>query len=205
VGPTAWACWLTFAACLAVVGALTRGFEYWTFEGLRQARAELGELRAPPTTTRTSQGETRTLFEGKSSRAVVLVDFVYTTCPYVCQALGSDFQRLQQALDDDPAPGVHLVSLSFDGGRDGQAALAAYANRFRARPERWTVASPLTAELNRQLMQSLGVVAVADGLGGYVHNGDIHLIDGAGVLHGIYSHDGWEAALAAARNLAAVP
>jgi protein SCO1/2 len=202
-GPTAWACGLAFAAFLAAIGMLTRGFEHWTFEDLRLARAQRGELRAPPTAARTSRGEVRMLFAGNDPRAVHLVDFMYTTCPSVCLALGSEYQQMQQALDASPAPGVHLVSLSFDGARDGPAELAAYAARFGARPDRWTVAAPLTAALDRQLMQRLGVVAVADGLGGYVHNGDIHLIDGAGVVHGLYAYDQWTAALAAARRLAA--
>ncbi len=147
----------------------------------------------------------RTLFDGNRPGEVQLLDFIYTTCPTLCQALGSEYQRMQRALDDLPATGVHLVSLSFDVARDGQGELAAYAARHRAQPEHWTVAAPLTAEGIRRLMQQLGVVAVADGLGGYVHNGEIHLIDGAGVLRGIYAYAEWPAALAAARGLAAAP
>jgi protein SCO1/2 len=144
-----------------------------------------------------------TLFDGKRPGEVHLLDFIYTTCPTLCQALGSEYQRMRRALDDLPAKGVHLVSLSFDVARDGQSELAAYAARHHAQPGHWTVAAPLTAEGNRRLMQQLGVVAVADGLGGYVHNGEIHLIDAAGVVRGIYAYDQWPAALAAARSLAA--
>jgi protein SCO1/2 len=202
-GATAWACALTFAFAVAAIGTLTRGFEHWTFEDLRQAQARLGELRAPPIAARTSRGELRTLFDGKAPGEVQLVDFIYTACPTLCQALGSEYQRMQRALDDLPAKGVQLVSLSFDIARDGQAELAAYAARHRARPEHWTVAAPLAAADNRQLMQQLGVVVVADGLGGYLHNGEIHLFDADGVLRGVYAYDQWAAALAAARRLAA--
>jgi len=134
---------------------------------------------------------------------VHLVDFIYTSCATMCQALGSDYQRMQRALDDQSAQRVQLVSMSFDVERDGQAELAAYATRHGAQPGLWTVAAPLTAADKHQLMQQLGVVVVADGFGGYVHNGDIHLIDAAGVLRGIYAYDQWPAALTAARSLAA--
>jgi protein SCO1/2 len=188
---------------MAAIGTLTRGFEFWTFEELRQARARLGEVHATPTTARTSRGEARRLFESKDPGSVQLVDFIYTSCPSVCQALGSEYQRMQRSLDEHPAAGVQLISLSFDVARDGQRELAAYAARHGARPKQWTVAAPLTAVESRQLIKQLGVIAVADGFGGYVHNGDIHLIDASGVLRGIYAYDQWPAALAAARSLAA--
>jgi protein SCO1/2 len=194
-----------FAVSVAAVGALTRGFEHWTFEDLRQALATLGQLRAPPTAVRTSRGDVRTLFEGEGRRDVYLVDFIYTTCASVCQSLGSEYQRMQTALDDQPVRRVQLVSLSFDVARDSEAELGAYARRYGARPDRWTVAAPLTEQRTRELTQRLGVVVVADGTGGYVHNGDIHLIDGSGVLRGVYAYEEWPDALDAARGLAVTP
>jgi protein SCO1/2 len=188
---------------MAAIGSLTRGFEHWTFEDLRVARAQHGELRAPPTATRSSRGDDRVLFADKVPRAVYLVDFIYTSCPGVCQALGSEYHQMQQALISLPSPGVRLVSLSFDGARDGQAELAAYASLHRARPDLWQVAKPMTQAATQELLRHIGVVTIADGWGGYAHNGDIHLIDGAGVVHGIFAFDQWSVALAAARRLAA--
>lgn len=201
---TAWASSLALAMALAAIGTLTRGFEHWTYEDLRQVRVRLGELRAPPTAAVTAQGGARRLFEGSGQGDVQLVDFIYTSCPTVCQTLGSEYQRMQRSLDDEGVSNVRLVSLSFDTARDGQAELAAYATRHGARPDRWMVAASLTAEGSRQLMQQLGVVVIADGFGGYVHNGAIHLLDADGVLRGIYPNDQWPVALAAARSLAAV-
>ena len=50
-------------------------------------------------------------------------------------------------------------------------------------------------------MRSLGVVVIPDGMGGFVHNGSIHLLDGQGLLRGLYGYDGWPQALADARRL----
>lgn len=200
---TAACCGLTLAACIAAVALLTRGFEHWTFEERRRDMARLHELRAPPTAIRTSRGEVRTLFDAKGASPVYLVDFIDSGCPTICQALGSTYQRLQTALDERPAVGVQLLSLSFNVARDGQAELAAYARRHGARPDRWTVAAPRSEEGTSQLLKRVGVVVIADGFGGYAHNGDIHLIDASGVLRGIYDDEAWPAALAAARRLAA--
>jgi protein SCO1/2 len=196
------ACGLTFAACITAMATLTRGFEHWTFEDLRLAAVQRGELRAPPTPARTSRGETIVLFAGGDTPTLFLVDFIYTRCPGVCRALGNEYQQIQKALDAAPSPGVQLVSLSFDLAHDGSAELAAYATLQRARADRWAVAVPLTPAANRKLLQQLLVVAIDDGSGGYVHNGDIHLIDGAGQVHGVYTFDRWPDALAAARRLA---
>lgn len=201
--PTALACTLALAACGAAITTLTREFEHWTLEGLRAARALRGELRAPPTPARTSRGEVVVLFAGTKPRDVHLVDFIYTSCPGVCRALGSEYQQMQRALEHSPSPGVQLVSLSFDVPRDGQAELAAYAALHGARSGLWVVAAPVSVAASRELLQRLGVVAISDGLGGYVHNGDIHLIDAAGTVRGIHAFAEWPTALAAARALAA--
>lgn len=203
VWPTVWACGLACTAFVIAVWLLTRGFEYWTFEDLRRNSIQRGELRAPPTAVRTSSGEVRMLFSESDQREAYLVDFIYTSCPTVCRALGSEYQQMHKSLELLPANGIRMLSLSFDGAHDGQVELATYATRYSARPERWIVAAPVTAELSRRLMQRLGVVAIPDGLGGYVHNGDIHLIDSTGIVHGIYGYDQWTEALAGARRLVA--
>ena len=46
------------------------------------------------------------------------------------------------------------------------------------------------------------VVAVPDGMGGFVHNGAIHLIDASGTVRGIYDLDQWPQALERALALA---
>jgi protein SCO1/2 len=199
--PTLLSCLFVFGAFVASTAFMTRAFEQWTFEDLRVARAARGELIAPPTQVRTSKGARETLFDGRDANAVYLVDFIYTTCTTVCQSLGSEYFRMQQALVADAGSRVRLLSLSFDVSRDTQADLNRYALTHRADASRWTIAAPASDAKNRELLHRLGVVAIADGFGGYVHNGSIHLIDGLGVVRGIYDFEQWPAALAAARML----
>jgi protein SCO1/2 len=204
--------WPTFAACLAAgllfVGAtyhLTRGFEHWTFESLREQDAALGRLGAPATPVRTASGQTLSLWGTSAGRHdVTLVDFIYTTCPSVCQALGAEYTQMQaQILAMPPgAPRPRLLSLSFDLAHDGRAQLAAYARQHHADTRTWTVAAPATQDALDTLLDRLRVVVVPDGFGGYVHNGSIVLVDGGGTVRGLYDLAQWTQALAAARRVA---
>src|SRR4051794_19360699 len=122
----------TLVACLAVVctatvviDAMTDRLEHWTFEDVRRYKAQRARLAATSLEVRTATNTRRTLWaSGSNVHRVMLVDFIYTTCPTVCQALGADFTRLQgevTALDSRVASSIELVSLSFDGEKDTPA------------------------------------------------------------------------------------
>ncbi|HJV59809.1 MAG TPA: SCO family protein [Albitalea sp.] len=205
---------LSAALCAALLGAFgwglaryTGGFELWTFEARRQALLQQGALRAAPVALRDQQGEASTPWHdgGDAAPAVYLVDFIYTRCPGVCRVLGSEFQRMQQELAAQPtraAGTVRLLSLSFDVEHDDPTQLRRYAASLHADPAYWSFAAPATDRDARVLLRSLGVVVVPDGDGGFVHNGDIHLLDARGRLRGLYEADQWPQALADARRLA---
>jgi protein SCO1/2 len=202
--------------CLSLVLVLavglygwTCGFEVWTFEGRRQVQLQAGELRAPPVVLRGSDGSVPRLWgDADAVPAAYLVDFVYTSCPSVCRALGSAYQQMQRDLAvrqeaEQTSPHVHLVSISFDVDHDDPGRLARHAADMRAQPRHWTLAVPSTHDDARELLLSLGVVVVADGEGGFVHNGAIHLLDERGRLRGLYEFDQWPQALEAAHRLVA--
>jgi protein SCO1 len=203
--------WPTLCACAAVLGlflwatfALTRGLEHWTFEDLRRDDVRLGRLAAPAIDVRTADGATRALWQGGEPAPVYLLDFIYTTCPTLCQALGSEYARMQARLRAAPpdAAAPQLLSLSFDLERDGRDELAAYAKLHGADARLWTVAAPRTHTGRDALLARLGVVVVADGFGGYVHNGSILVVDGRGTVRGVFDVAQWPQALAAARRVA---
>lgn len=200
---TGLACTLLLLALLGLSAWLTDGFEHWTFEERRRQQAGEARLQAPsPLVIRTSDGQQARLFDDDAAAAVYLVDFIYTRCPTVCQALGAQYLQLQEALRAAPPSRIKLVSLSFDGLHDQQPELAAYARLHRADAALWTVAAPLQATAGELLLQRLGVVAVPDGRGGFVHNGAIHLIDAHGRVRQIFDYADWQAALLAAQKMA---
>lgn len=206
-------CRVSAALSLAMLAALmvglhkwTAGFEIWTFEGRRELQLREGTITAQKVPL-LSTG-TPPQWGTDEAAGAYLVDFFYTRCPSVCRVLGSEYQQMQRQLAAQPAAlstNVRLVSVSFDLAHDTPAQLAAYAAAQHADPRWWTIAVPTGEPHAQKLLRSLGVVVVPDGQGGFVHNGDIHLLDGAGRLRGLYAFDVWPQALAAARALAAAP
>ena len=205
------------ALCLTLVVAFvcgvwwqTGGLEVWTFEGRRQLQVAAGSLQAPAVALRDADGSEDAApwrAHDTSSRAY-LVDFIYTRCPGVCRALGNQYQQMQRELltsaQHDPAyDRVQLLSVSFDVAHDGVPQLHEAAMRLGAQPRRWRFVVPASDAGSRTLLRALGVVAIPDGTGGFVHNGDIHLLDGQGRLRALFGFDEWRQALVAARVLAA--
>ncbi len=132
---------------------------------------------------------------------VTVVEFIYTTCPTICQSAGADFARLRDAA---AAAGIahrlRLISLSFDPETDDPAHLAAYGELHEADGPIWTVARPEPSALP-EILDSFGVIALPDGWRGFVHNAAIHLINDQGRLAAITDTDDVEGALAAAKGL----
>ncbi len=195
-------CVLLVVAAFAGLQRWTRSGSAWTYDELRLLDAQAGIVRAP--TVRLLDDLTPLWEQREGVRQAYLVDFIYTGCTSVCQALGSDYQRMQSALVAHPAR-VHLVSLSIDPAGDSPHALAAWAQRQHAEPLWWTVGRTLTPGEGQDLLRALGVVVIPDGIGGFVHNGAIHLIDAQGRLRALFDYTRWPDALAAARQLAAEP
>ncbi len=206
--PGLWAAGLgCLALCLGFVAALswlTRGMQVWTLDDRRGAMAAAGELVAPPLALRDAQGERFVPWTPASrSGQVYLVDFVYTRCATVCAALGPAFFRLQQAIQAQGlADRVRLLSISIDPSYDETPRLAAYGAQQHADPAIWRISAPVAPASQAALLRALDVVVIPDGLGGYVHNADIHLIDGRGVVLGLYDYASFKQALVAARQAA---
>lgn len=200
------ACAAVLLAFAAALHALTGGFEHWTFEDMRREDARLGRIKATALDVRTSQGTQQLLWSKPTDdNAVVLVNFIYTACPTVCQTLGAEYTQMQQAMATQSGLAhrpIQLVSLSFDTEHDRPAQLAAHARLHRADRRVWTIAAPTKHADAARLLRELGVVVVPDGLGGYVHNGSIHVMNAAGTVLAIYDDAEWKEALAMAMRLA---
>ncbi|WP_244132871.1 SCO family protein [Burkholderia sp. BCC0397] len=188
-----------FAAALAW---LTHGLQTWTLDERRSAQAAAGSMSAAPVVLRNARGGQFVPWNAASRSAqVYLVDFIYTRCETVCAALGSEFYWMQQeirarGLEDR----VSLLSVSIDPVHDDTSRLADYGSHQRADPAIWHISAPVRSAERGALLRSLDVVAIPDGLGGYVHNGEIHLIDGRGVVLGLYDYRQFKEALEAARR-----
>jgi protein SCO1/2 len=177
----------TFVAIAGVLtlSSATNGFRAFTTEGARRL-AVLDAPRAIGGVPLIDMNGQLFVLQGERGK-FVLVEFIYTSCPTVCAALGDAFA----ALSDEIAfrglsQRVRMVSISFDLARDVPEALRDYAAAHTADGRVWTVARPRDEATLRSLLDAFGVVVIPDGMGGFVHNAAIHLVDEEGRLSAIY-------------------
>lgn len=170
---------LVLAAGMAALAAETEGFRVVTSEGARRLAVAERPVALPDVALIDQNGATFSLrnYRGRT----VLVDFIYTRCPSLCGVLGGDFGRILAAVPGRAAE-IDLLSISFDRQNDDQAALRLYGERYGATAPRWRVAVPETARGLARLLRSFGVVVVPDGIGGFVHDSDVYLVDRQGRL-----------------------
>ena len=176
------------AAGLVTLYTATNGFRAYTSETARRIAVREHPRAVPDVSLQTADGR---IIELSSLRGRwLLVDFIYTRCTTYCSVQGSQFAQLQQRLAQPIADNrAALLSISFDPAHDGPAQLAAYQQRSRARGSGWIAARTTnTADLD-ELMRVFGVVAVPDGIGGFVHNAAIAVVDPRGRLVAITDWD----------------
>src|SRR2546426_8390702 len=90
-----------------------------------------GQIPAFELTAENGRPFDRNSLDGK----IWVADFIFTTCTGPCPRISSLMRQVQQAAS--AMPDVHLVSFTVDPERDTPAALAQYAARYHAQPERW--------------------------------------------------------------------
>lgn len=124
--------------------------------------------------------------------APLVLEFVYATCPDICVTLGTAFEQLDAILHED----ARLVSISFDPEDDTER-LGWFADRHGATAPRWRVAGIPDKSARRALIERAGVVVIPDGLGGFVHNAGLYLVDAEGRLKAVFGPDDTEGLRAA--------
>ena len=199
--------WMALCAVLGVgamaVHGLTYGLSAWTLDQRRDVRIARQTLHLPAIDVRDQNGQRVRLFGGLGGHVtapgVYIVDFIYTRCATVCRALGTEFEQLSRQAEVESMTGrIGLVSLSFDP-RDTAADLLGYAITFRARAPGWLVLGPVVPEAMHKVLMAADVIAIPDGLGGFEHNGGLHVVDAAGRVLAVYPLEGFRDAYAFAR------
>ncbi|HET7610569.1 MAG TPA: SCO family protein [Rhodanobacteraceae bacterium] len=179
---------LVVAGGVAVLAVATSGFRAFTSETARRIDVRERPRPLPPVPLQAADGR-MTDFASLRGRWL-LVDFIYTRCATSCSLQGSEFARMQDRLARPIAAGqVSLVSVSFDPAHDGPQQLAAYQRRSGDRGAGWLAVRPVDAAGLDALMRVFGVTAIPDGLGGYVHNAAIAVVDPRGRLVAITNWD----------------
>jgi protein SCO1/2 len=192
---------LVLTAGVLAFSGLTRGFTVLTAESARRQSVAAAPIRIPELIGIDQQGARRVAFE-TDERRVLIVDFIYTRCTSLCSALGSSYQQLQSAIEAQHLEhAVRLVTVSFDPGHDTRAVIQEYGARLGAKPDLWTILTPLDPDALRRSLDAFGVVAIPAPQGQFVHNAAFHVIDRHGRLARIIDITQPEAALSAARQI----
>jgi protein SCO1/2 len=168
-----------YAAALAVgvagLAAATDGFRVVTSDSAHRLAVARVRPRSPDFSLTDADGAAFSLSDYRAR--IVLVEFVYTSCPVICGALGNGFGELQKLVVRDPATDrISLLSISFDVAHDRAADLKSYGGRFAAASPLWRIALPPAGELT-PLLDSFGVVVIPDGRGRFIHNAAISVVD----------------------------
>jgi protein SCO1/2 len=175
--------WLASLAAAAVGAAAlawaTDGGRAFTAETARRLAVSEHPIAVPDLRLQLQTGAQARLRRLRGE--LVVATFIYTRCRTMCPMLGVRMAAIRDRL---PAGAVgeqvHLLSLSFDPSRDTPHRLREYGDRYGAEPGQWWVARP-RGDLDG-FLDTLGVVVLPDGDGGFRHNAAFYLIDREGRL-----------------------
>jgi protein SCO1/2 len=179
---------LTIGAALLGVAGLyqaTDGLTAFTAEGARRVAVATHQPIAPDIMFEDMNGTAQSL--RPQSGETVLVEFIYTTCPTVCQTAGGEFAQLRDELTASGTP-VRMMSVSFDPEHDSLEALKNYADLHTASGTPWTVAR-VGADQRDQILDFFNVTVIADEWGGFQHNTAVLLIAPDGRHTGVFDTD----------------
>lgn len=166
------------------IGALwagTDGLQAFTAETARRTEILRHPRELPDAVFEDQDGRAFTLADYRGR--FLLVEFIYTRCATICRSLGMAFKQIR----DDVPPGmlgrdIALLSISFDPTHDGPAELKGFGRAHGADGSHWRIARVRNEAQLQSLLDTLGIVVIADGLGGFEHNAAIHVLDRNGRL-----------------------
>jgi protein SCO1/2 len=119
---------------------------------------------------------------------VVLLAFVFTTCPGVCPLISKQMSALQESLKHEGLFGsrANLVSVTVDPETDTAVVLAKYAKSYGADPAGWRFLRE-TPEKTQPVLTAYDEWIKLLPKGGIDHPARVYLIDQRGNIREIYS------------------
>lgn len=121
---------------------------------------------------------------------LVLVTFIYTTCPDVCPLLTAKFAGIQQSLKKNHRDDYFLLSITTDPEVDTPQLLKGYAQRFGADFHSWAFLTGNKKDLSKA-WNAFGVKVKKLGKGQVQHTGLTTVIDRQGIRRIDYLGDAW--------------
>lgn len=119
----------------------------------------------------------------------LLLGFMFTNCSSACPLQTARMARVQSLLPEDLKARTRILSISIDPERDSTAALAAYAEAFRADTGHWRFGATRDGKALGALMERLGVTLRSGADGAPDHKMAVLLIDAGGRIMQRYIGD----------------
>jgi len=110
---------------------------------------------------------------------VVLLDFVFTSCPGPCPILTGILRDVREGLSPADRARVQLVSITLDPERDTPEVLREYASQRKIDPQGWSFVTGPIADVDA-VARAYGVGSVRAPSGEIDHTVATFLIDGEG-------------------------
>lgn len=155
-------------------------------------RGEIGrkEVRVKaPTFTLVEQNGRKFTFE-PAQKKLVLVNFIYASCPDVCPLFTAKLAAIQRTLQAEKNDRYLLLSISTDPKRDTPAKLKSYGDAFKADYRRWYFLTGSAQELE-PVWKAFGIRVKALDDGQVQHTNLLTLIDSKGFRRVDYYGDKW--------------
>ena len=146
--------------------------------------------RAMPDFTLTDQDGKRFQLAGARGK-LVLVTFIFTTCPDICPLLTGKFAAIQRELAAKQRDDYLLLSITTDPQTDTSDVLKTYAERYKPDFRRWLFLTGSREELAK-VWKEFGITVESAGPGQVRHTTLTTLIDRRGIRRFDYYTDRWQ-------------
>lgn len=158
-----------------VISYATDGLTIYTAEGKRRSDVESYPREAPPISffDQSNYPLNISQFKGKT----VLMEFIFTSCPSFCYAMGAEYMKLQKQIKESEQNDIVLMSVSFDFDNDKAEQIEKYAKKFKAEKPYWYVVRAKSKDDLNSLIKTFEVIIVSDGKGSYEHDSAIHVLN----------------------------
>lgn len=122
---------------------------------------------------------------------LILVTFVFTTCPDVCPLLTAHFASIQRVLEEKKIKDYQLLTITTDPEHDTAPVLKEYASRYKADFKSWSFLTGSRDELVK-VWKEFGVHVVKNESGQVQHTTFTTLVDRSGHRRVDYYGDKWQ-------------
>lgn len=149
----------SLAVCLLIIGWWTYGFSAFTTYSYTLKAAGETPRKMPNIQLINQDGK---VFNLDDSHRYTLINFVYLSCPNVCQKVNNDLDAIYHLTDSSLIPSkLQFVTVSFDLKNDNIQKIKKYRSFYGTNIDGWTFALPYQKNETAfyQYLQNIGIYA----------------------------------------------